>query len=669
MFIAFLIVLIAQPVAAVADGNWSYQYSCDQTPDPGYAACLGIRAIPSTNDVAGPAAAQFHLQATPASYSSTPVSGALAPADLHSAYQLPTDTSSASSQTVAIIDAYDDPTAEADLAVYSNRYGLPACTTANGCFTKINQNGGSTMPTVNGSWAGEISLDVQMVHAICQSCKILLVEAASNTLADLGAAVNEAASSGATEISNSYGSAESSSLLHDTHYDHPGIVITASAGDNGYLDKQASSGGGLPEYPASSPYVLSVGGTSLTQNTGVWHSSVWSDSGGGCSTVFSVPAWQSQADGYSGLGCGKRSDNDVAVIGNPATGVSIYDSTPDGTDPTGWIMYGGTSAGAPIIAAEYGLAGGSGGVAFPAATLYSHQADTTAFYDVISGSNDPSCAGNQCRAGIGFDGPTGLGSPLGISALTVDPSNAPGVVAKPTINGSPVVGSTLSAGHGSYSGAGPFYYTDAWERCDPTGEACQSIIGADGSTYTPGTGDVGSTLIYMETAYGSGGSITDSSLPTAVITEQQAVTPPVTVQPGAAGTASPAPVVKQPSSMTSSLKLISKQLREYKGKIKVRLYCHGSMDCSGNISLAASRHGRYLTRTQHYRIPSGKAQAISLTLNHAGLRFAQTRLGTTGRGLRGKPRAGVRGKAQVWLTVGNSLFRVSLSSINGHAAR
>src|SRR6185436_715031 len=157
----------------------------------------------------------------------------LTPADIQAAYAIPTG---ATGITVAIVDAYDNPNAESDLAVYRAQFGLPPCTTANGCFKKVSQTGSTTaLPTPDTGWAGEIALDIDMVSAACPSCKILLVEADSALLSDLGAAVNMAASLGATAISNSYGGSETSdsAAADSLFFNHPGIAITVSSGDDG----------------------------------------------------------------------------------------------------------------------------------------------------------------------------------------------------------------------------------------------------------------------------------------------------------------------------------------------------------------------------------------------------------------------------------------------------
>src|SRR4051794_4728613 len=210
------------------------------------------------------------------------------PPDLQAAYNLPSATAGAG-QTVAIVDAFDDPTAESDLAKYRSFYGLPACTAANGCFRKINQTGGSLPPAPSPDWALEISLDLDMVSAVCPNCHILLVEANTNLDSDLYAAEDTAARLGANAISNSWGGDESADeTANDVHFNHPGIAITASSGDNGF---------GV-SYPASSPFLTAVGGTSLTRDTSTargWTESAWSGAGSGCSAFEPKPSWQTDA--------------------------------------------------------------------------------------------------------------------------------------------------------------------------------------------------------------------------------------------------------------------------------------------------------------------------------------------------------------------------------------
>jgi subtilase family serine protease len=313
------------------------------------------------------------------------------PSDLRSAYAL--TGSGSSSQTVAIVDAYDDPSAEADLGVYRAQYGLPACTTANGCFRKVDQNGGTNYPRRNGGWAQEISLDLDMVSAICPNCRILLVEASSNSFANLSAAVDRAALMGANAISNSYGGSEYSSETSDqAHYNHPGVAVTVSSGDNGY---------GV-EFPAASQYVTAVGGTHLVRSSGGrgWTETVWSGAGSGCSAYISKPSWQTDT------GCSKRTVADVSAVADPATGVAVYDSY-SYQGRSGWLVFGGTSVSAPIIAGVYALAGNEGSINY-GSYPYSHAAS---FFDVTSGSNGSCGSSYLCTGKTGYDGPTGVGTP------------------------------------------------------------------------------------------------------------------------------------------------------------------------------------------------------------------------------------------------------------------
>ncbi len=321
------------------------------------------------------------------------------PADLVSAYKLPSSTAG-SGQTVAIVDAYDDPSAEADLGVYRAQFGLPACTTANGCFRKVSQTGTTTYPKKDGGWAEEISLDLDMVSAVCPKCHILLVEATSPTTANLGKAVNEAATLGATEISNSYGGGDVTDASAP-YYNHAGVRITASSGDGAY---------GV-EFPASSHYVTAVGGTSLSHasNARGWSETAWSDAGSGCSTKNTALTGQASY----GTGCSKRAVADVSAVADPATGVAVYDSF-SYQGYVGWLVFGGTSVSSPIIAAVYALAGN--GASIDNNYPYTHDSAST-LNDVTTGSNG-SCSPTQlCHARVGWDGPTGLGTPNGVGAF------------------------------------------------------------------------------------------------------------------------------------------------------------------------------------------------------------------------------------------------------------
>ncbi len=339
------------------------------------------------------------LTATPSGYG---------PAQLQSAYQL---TSAASTngtgQIVAIVDAFDDPTAETDLAVYRSTFALPPCTTANRCFLKVNQSGMTApLPGTDSSakWEEEESLDLDMVSAICPNCRILLVEADTSGLGNLFTSEDAAANCGATEISNSWGGAEAPfESMEEPYFNHPGIVITAASGDGGYNDP--SSG-----YPAASQYVTAVGGTSLRQSGTTWTETVWSRSGSFCSQYMPQPAWQTALGSRYTSICANRIANDIAAIGDPGTGVAVYDSF---GGCTAWCVFGGTSVSTPIIASVYALAG-NGASLNSASYLYSHR---SSFYDVVGGSNG-SCGGMYlCTAGPGFDGPTGNGTPRGLGGF------------------------------------------------------------------------------------------------------------------------------------------------------------------------------------------------------------------------------------------------------------
>ena len=386
---------------------------------PGYARCLSLLRT----DIA----ARTRSQVTPASAPS-----GYGPVSLQSAYAL---TSAASSlgagATVAVVDAYDQPNAESDLAAYRSQFGLPACTTANGCFRKVNQTGGTTYPSANSGWGLEISLDLDMVSAVCPKCNILLVEGTSNSFADLGAAVNEAVALGAVAVSNSYGGGESpgETSLDSLYYNHPGVAITASSGDNGY---------GV-EYPAASRYVVAVGGTTLNTATNArgWTESAWSGAGSGCSAYESKPTWQTDS------GCTKRTVADVSAVADPNTGVAVYDSYGYG----GWLVVGGTSASSPIIASTYALAGTPVSGTYPGSYPY---ANRSSLYDVTSGSNGHCSGSYLCTAVTGYDGPTGLGTPSGIGSFAAPRPSVTSI--SPTL-GPPAGGTTVTLTGVNFSGA------------------------------------------------------------------------------------------------------------------------------------------------------------------------------------------------------------------------
>jgi len=368
------------------------QHACAAAAPAGHAECL---ALVRTDVIS-----QRGLlpDATPTGYG---------PRSLQAAYGLASAAAVAGhGETVAIVDAFDDPKAAADLAVYRAQYGLPACTVASGCFTKVSQAGGGSLPPPDTGWAEEISLDLDMVSAVCPNCHILLVEADDSADTSLGAAVNEAVKLGARFISNSYGGSETTSSSLNADYNHPGVAITASAGDSGY---------GM-EFPAASPFVTAVGGTSLTRNSGVsrgWTEKVWGNgtsgaggdgTGSGCSAAEQKPAWQADA------GCSHRTVADVSAVADPGTGVAVYDSYQE----PGWMIFGGTSVSSPIIAATFALGGRPSPGTYPASYPYAHPAR---LFDVTSGS-DGGCGTYLCTARAGYDGPTGLGTPDGTAAFS-----------------------------------------------------------------------------------------------------------------------------------------------------------------------------------------------------------------------------------------------------------
>ncbi|BCJ36929.1 hypothetical protein Athai_44320 [Actinocatenispora thailandica] len=426
------------------------------------------------------------------------------PADLRGAYNLPADGGAGT--TVAIVDAYDDPNAEADLAVYRQQYGLPACTSASGCFSKVDQTGGTTYPAPDAGWAGEISLDLDMVSAAAPNANILLVEADSASFEDLGTSVNTAVELGAKYVSNSYGTGYSSDpgsgespdelTYEQQYYNHPGVAITVSTGDDAY---------GVA-FPAASQYVTAVGGTSLIRDSSPrgWSESVWHNSyggpGSGCSLYEPKPAFQHDS------GCDMRSVADVSAVADPTTGVAVYNSY----QASGWAQYGGTSASAPIIAGVYADAGAPVAGSYPNAYPY---AKVGALNDVTDGENGSCTPAYWCTAGTGYDGPTGLGTPNGLGAFRAGPH---GTVSGSVTNASTgaaisgasvnIGGSTATVGaDGSYTMSvqpGDYQVTAAAYGFDPK---TVSISVADGGTVTT---DLALTPLATHTV---SGKVTDGS--------------------------------------------------------------------------------------------------------------------------------------------------------------
>ncbi len=336
----------------------------------------------------GPASAHFtrcyaHLLQPQATTSPT----GLGPRRIKSVYGFPTSLTAGAGKTIAIVDAYNDPSAQNDLNVFSSHYGLPACTVSNGCFRKVNQSGGTTYPATSSGWALEISLDIQWAHAIAPGAHILLVEARSTGFSDLLAA-EDYARTHAQYVSNSWGGGEfSGETSYDWHFVQSGVSVFASAGDSG-----------LPaEYPSASPRVISVGGTTLHFSGGTFTGETgWSSGGGGCSLYELATAAQAAFSQYGQTGCaGKRSTPDVSLDADPASGVSVYDST-GYAGQSGWFTVGGTSASSPMWAARAADAG----VVVNSAFVYS---GNITYRDITTGNNGAPCL-------VGLDRCTGRGS-------------------------------------------------------------------------------------------------------------------------------------------------------------------------------------------------------------------------------------------------------------------
>jgi len=366
-------------VSATAGRQVTTKHACSAPLRSGGPVCYAL----IRTDIAQVRASALSPDATPSGYG---------PSDLQSAYNIAgASASNGGGATVAVMEAADDPNLESDLGTYRAQYGLPACTTGNGCFRKVNGSGQQgNYPPGDTGWGGEASLDVDMVSAVCPNCHILVVESQ-----DLEGAQNVAVSLGARFISNSWGTGDGSGDAGaDGDFNHSGVVDVASSGDSGY---------GV-SYPASSQYVVAVGGTSLyrASNSRGWSESTWSGAGAGCSSWESKPSWQTDS------GCGRRTVADVSAIADPGTGVAFYDTYGSG----GWGVVGGTSVSSPIIASVFALAGAPSSAA--ASVLYAHSG---ALNDITSGS-DGSCSPSYlCTAQPGYDGPTGLGTPNGLGAF------------------------------------------------------------------------------------------------------------------------------------------------------------------------------------------------------------------------------------------------------------
>jgi subtilase family serine protease len=337
---------------------------------PGYARCASLIRTDIAPNLAGPAVAGY------------------GPSNLRTAYSL--TAMGSSSVTVAIVDAYNDPNANANLKVYRTNFGLPACTTATGCFKVARLSGA---PNDTTGWSLEESLDVDMVSAICPDCHIILVEAKSNSISDLAAA-EVYATAHAHYVSNSWSGGEGITT-YDNDFNKKGIAITAATGDSGYNSPAG--------WPAILPTVTGVGGTTLS-SVSPRHETSWSGAGSGCSAIYPKPSYQTMA-----TGCNLRAESDVSADANPDTGVAVYDTY---LGVGGWVEVGGTSVATPIIASVFALKNVS------ANNNNTHvYANTAHLHDITSGPSNGGCGAPLCVPGKGWDGPTGLGTPNGLSAF------------------------------------------------------------------------------------------------------------------------------------------------------------------------------------------------------------------------------------------------------------
>jgi hypothetical protein len=602
--------------------------------------------------------------------------GGLTPEQLASAYGYEPGVGGAG-QTVGIVDAFDDPEIETDLATFDSHYGLPSCTTANGCFNKVGQTGStSSLPEADTTgWSIEISLDVETVHAVCPNCKILLVEAETNSDVNLATAVNEAVALGATEVSNGYGGPErpEPGEFERAAYDHPGIPILVAAGDKGYYGWTSVNAGffgpEMPSAPASLPTVVAVGGTSLKLNaSGVRTSeAVWNDNGpldeigarnpglgatgGGCSTLFTAQLWQRDVSGFPSTGCGTtRLSADVSAVGDPMTGFDLYDSYKCGSDcefqrvEGGWATFGGTSLSTPIVSALYGLAGGGQGVAYPALMLYGHAADISSRFDVTSGGNsicggvtlcdDPNaffeslvdCEGTTaCNAAPGFDGPSGVGTPIGLGLFKPELPTAT-ITAPSSLKAGIPATFSASASSDAYPGASFTGYSWSWGDGSAGSGVSPSHTFAVAGTYS----------VTLTTADSYGLSSALSTQAVTVIEKSPAGVSPV---PPVPTTVPPVPVESAGGGVAGFQTSVPPQVPDAKlastaltasssGAVTIKVSCPAAeTSCVGTVTLRtigavsasagrAAKKGTVLTlATASFSVAGGKVKTVTLHLS------------------------------------------------------
>ncbi|WP_328470839.1 carboxypeptidase regulatory-like domain-containing protein [Streptomyces sp. NBC_00448] len=433
--------------AAAVPLTTSTNTGCNKAPRKGFVRCMSVVRTPADHVLTPQVAA--------------PPTTALAPSDIQSAYRLP--AGHGGGQTVAIVDAYGDSNAEADLAAYRAYYDLPPCTTANGCFKKVDQSGGSNYPPDDPDWGTETTLDLDAVSAACPACNILLVQGDDASFDNLGIAENTAVALGAKFVSNSYGADEDPSELSYSHYyDHPGVVIAASSGDVG--NKVGT--------PSTFQNVVAVGGTKLAKDTSVargWTETAWTSAGSGCSTISAQPDYQSPLDTQ----CANRATADISADADPASGLAIYDTLGQG----GWLQVGGTSLASPLVTAMYALAGTPAAGTYPVTYPYHDTHSTTDLFDITEGSNG-TCGNVLCNAGPGWDGPTGLGTPDGVGALTYgEHGDIEGQVTD-AATGEPVADAVITASPGGY-----LTHTDSTGHYDISANVGTYTVSATSYTY------------------------------------------------------------------------------------------------------------------------------------------------------------------------------------------
>jgi hypothetical protein len=416
-------------------------------------------------------------------------------------YGFSTSPTAGTGKTIAIVDANDAPTAEADLGAFSAQFGLPACTTSNGCFTKVNQTGGTSYPAVDSGWALEISLDIQWAHAIAPGAKILLVEANSASFGDLLAA-EQYATAHAQYVSNSWGGQESLfEFLYDSYFSQAGVSVFASSGDSG-----------LPAaYPSSSPNVISVGGTTLNfdASNNFTNETGWASGGGGCSSYESATNAQAAFGQYGQVNCGgARATPDVALDADPASGVSVYDSTPY-SGQTGWYKVGGTSVSSPVFAARAAVQGAT----VDAGYVYGNNIP---FRDITSGNNGAPCL-------VGFDLCSGRGS----WADTAAPPPPPTPPAAPTLNASGATGVVHLTWNAPANGGSAITNYKVWRSTSTGTETVLTTLG-NVTSYDDTAVTNGTTYYYKVSAVNANGEGPQSNETNATPTQQASVVTQVT---------------------------------------------------------------------------------------------------------------------------------------------